>query len=117
MVTAIVAILAAIAVPTYRQYVIRGNRSAALSQMMDIANREQQFLLSNRAYADKAALVASGYALPPEVSPSYTWNVTTPAGAVPSFLITFTAIGAQTKDGALTLDSQGNKTPIGKWQR
>jgi type IV pilus assembly protein PilE len=117
VVMVIVAILAAIAVPSYRQYVVRSNRSAAQSQMMDIANREQQFLLADRAYADKASLVASGYVLSPEVSKFYTWDVETPAGGMPSFQITLTPTGAQTSDGALTLDSQGNKAPIDKWQR
>jgi type IV pilus assembly protein PilE len=40
---AIVAILAAIAYPSYTQYVIRGHRAAAQAEMMDIANRQQQF--------------------------------------------------------------------------
>jgi type IV pilus assembly protein PilE len=65
---AIVAILAAVALPSYRQYVVRSKRSAAQAQMMDIANRQQQFLLANRSYADKTALTASGYALPAEVN-------------------------------------------------
>ena len=112
----IIAILAAIAIPSYRQHVIRGNRSAAESLMMDLANREQQFLLANRIYADKTTLVASGFVLSPEVSPNYDWDVATPAGAVPTFTITFTAIGSQATDGALTLDNQGNKTPIQHWQ-
>lgn len=117
VVVAIVAILAAIAVPAYRQYVIRGNRSAAMAQMMDLATREQQFLLTNRAYADTAALVASGYALPSEVSPFYSWTVDAPAGAAPSFVITFTPIAGQASDGVLTLDSSGKKSPAQKWQK
>jgi prepilin-type N-terminal cleavage/methylation domain-containing protein len=48
---AIVAILAAIAYPSYTQYVIRGHRAAAQAEMMDIANRQQQFFLANRSYA------------------------------------------------------------------
>src|SRR5215207_7603886 len=58
---AIVAILASIAIPSYRQYIIRGKRSAAKAVMMDIAIREQQFLLANRVYADTRTLVGSGY--------------------------------------------------------
>jgi len=112
---AIVAILAAIALPSYQQYVIRGNRAAAQAQMMDIANREQQFLLANRAYADKNALIASGYAPPSEVSDHYGWDVTIGSGTVPSFLITFTPTGSQASDGDLTLDSEGLKGPEGKW--
>jgi type IV pilus assembly protein PilE len=117
VVTAIVAILGAIALPAYRQYVVRSNRSAAMSQMMDIVNREQQFLLVNRAYADKAALTDSGYVLSPEVSRLYTWDVEVPESTVPSFVITFTPTGSQGKDGALTIDNQGRKTPAEKWQR
>lgn len=113
---AIVGILAGVALPSYRQHVVRGNRSAAQSAMLDIANREQQFLLSNRAYADTDVLRTSGYDLPPEVRQNYTWAVTVGTGTVPSFTITLTAVNGQASDGPLTLDSNGNKTPAGKWQ-
>lgn len=114
---AIVAILASIAFPSYRQYVIRGHRSAAKSVMMDLANREQQLLLASRVYADKAALTASGYVLPSEVSDNYGWDVVLPPTPEPSFLITLTPTGAQAGDGALTLDNQGTKLPAAKWQK
>ena len=114
---AIVGILTVIAMPSYQQYVIRSNRSAAQSQMLDIANREQQFLFANRTYADKAALTASGYSLPTEVSSKYTYDVTVVnTASPPSFLITFTPSGSQSTDGAITLDSLGNKSPTGKWK-
>ena len=115
---AVVAILAAIAIPSYRQYIIRGNRSAAESVMMDIANREQQFLLANRSYADKATLASNGYALPSDTSQNYTWSVTAGIDATssaPVFTITFTPINMQSSDVTLTLDNQGTKTPIASW--
>lgn len=115
MAVAIVGILAAIAIPMYQKQMIRGDRSAAQAQMMDIANREQQFLLANRAYADKPTLTASGYSLPPEVSRSYDYTITLGNGAVPTFTITFTPTGSQTSDGALTLDDAGKKLPADKW--
>jgi len=116
---AIVAILASIAIPSYRQYIIRGKRSAAKAVMMDIAIREQQFLLANRVYADKLTLVGSGYAFDPEVSDNYDWDVTAPAAIPPVFTITFTPTGAQASDGPppLVLDHQGNKTPADKWKK
>jgi type IV pilus assembly protein PilE len=120
MVTVVVlTILVSIAVPSYRQFVIRGKRSAAQSAMLDIANREQQFLLANRAYADKAALEAAGYVLPTDVGDSYTWDVGLEVDGqpAPDFLITLTATGGQAADGALTLSSAGAKTPAGKWKR
>lgn len=113
---AIIGILTAIALPNYLQYVIRSNRSAAQSQMMDIANREQQFLFADRAYADKAALIASGYAPPTEVSAKYTYDVVVEnSAAPPTYLITFTPTGSQADDGAITLDSKGAKAPADKW--
>ena len=69
---AIIAILAAIAIPSYRQYVIRSHRRAAQTSLVDIANREQQYFAANRAYASKADL---GYVLPTEVSDNYTWDI------------------------------------------
>lgn len=106
---AIIGILAAVAYPSYTSYIVRGNRAAAQAQMLDIANREQQFMLANRAYATKAALTDSGYALPSEVSSKYRYDITVGTGTVPSYLITFTAIGSQTSDGNLTLNSEGVK--------
>lgn len=113
---AIVAILAGVALPSYRQYIIRGNRSAAQAQMLDIANREEQFLLANRAYADKTTLTASGYALPSEVSSNYDYDVVPGTGAAPSYTITFTPKNGQSSDGDLTLDSSGAKSPADKWK-
>jgi type IV pilus assembly protein PilE len=115
---AIIGILAAVAIPSYRQYIVRSNRSAAQAQMMDLASREQQFLLADRAYADTAKFTASGYVLPTEVSTRYGYAVTVDNAATPpTFPITFTPIvgGAQANDGALTLTSTGAKSPIGKW--
>jgi type IV pilus assembly protein PilE len=117
---AVLSILIGIAVPNYRQYVIRGKRSAAQSVMMDIANREQQFLLANRRYADKATLEGNGYALPSDVRENYTYDITLGAGSRPSFVITFTGIGTQAADNTpqpLTLGSSGEKAPAEKWRR
>ena len=117
---AVLSILVGIAVPNYRQYVIRGKRSAAQSVMMDIANREQQFLLANRRYADKATLESNGFALPAEVRENYTWDISLGAGSRPSFVITFTGVGTQAADNSpqpLTLNSSGEKAPAEKWRR
>lgn len=123
---AIIGILAAIALPGYQKYIQRGKRAAAQSQMMDLANREQQYLLANRSYmADTSATsVGSMYTLPVDVSPNYTLGVTLDqtlnacaviASAIPAFVITFTAIGTQASDGNLMLSSDGNKCPANKW--
>lgn len=114
---AVIGILAAVALPSYTQYVVRANRSAAQAQMMDIANRQQQFLLADRVYASQTTLENSGYALPSAVSAKYGYAVTVGTDTVPSFIITFTPTltGSQAADGALTLSSEGVKTPAEKW--
>lgn len=112
---AIVGILASIAYPSYTQYTIRANRAAAQSEMMAIANRQQQFLLTNRAYVDKTTLEASGYTPPANVSAKYGYAIVLGGGVVPFFTLTFTPTGSQAGDGDLMLDSNGVKTPADKW--
>lgn len=112
---AIVAILTSIAYPSYTSHVRKSVRASAQTQMMEIASRQQQFLLANRVYADKTALESSGYALPSDLSGKYTYDISVGTNAVPSYTITFTATGVQASDGALSLTSEGVKTPAAKW--
>lgn len=114
---AVIGILAAIAYPSYTQYVIRGHRAAAQSEMMDIANRQQQFFMANRSYA--TTLAAMSYTLPAAVGAKYTPAMNANNAATPpNFTITFTATGTQASDGDLVLNSVGLKTRGGdpaKW--
>jgi len=115
VVVMVVGILTAIVYPSYTQHVVKANRVAAQVQMMDIANRQQQFLLANRSYVSKTQLEAGGYSLPADVSARYSYAIDLGASAVPSYTITFTPSGAQTDDGTLTLNNEGVKTPAAKW--
>jgi type IV pilus assembly protein PilE len=106
---AIVAVLARVAYPSYINSVKKGVRRSAQAQMMDLANREQQFLLANRSYATYSAITTSGYTLPTELSTKYTPSIVVGSSTVPAFTVTFTAIGGQASDGDLTLNSEGTK--------
>jgi type IV pilus assembly protein PilE len=117
VVVIIVAVLTAIALPAYNNQIIRSNRVAAQGEMMDIANQQQQYLLSNRAYMSNAVLAATGFTLDPDVAKNYTYNITLGGGTVPGYTLTFTAIGRQASDGNLTLNDQGVGTPADKWDR
>ncbi|MDQ3268440.1 MAG: prepilin-type N-terminal cleavage/methylation domain-containing protein [Pseudomonadota bacterium] len=109
---AIIAILAAVAIPSYQHYVVKANRTAAQSFMMDLANREKQYLLDARIYADFATL---GVLAPADVSKHYNVAIV-PALTPPSFVITATPYSSQqTSDGSLTLGSDGSKGPADKW--
>lgn len=115
IVVAVLGILGAVAYPSYTQHIKKGVRRAAQAQMMEIANREQQFLLTQRNYVPYATLTGSGYALPNELVGKYTPSVAVGAGSVPSYTITFQATGGQASDGDLTLNSEGVKSPTAKW--
>jgi type IV pilus assembly protein PilE len=119
---AIVAVLARIAYPSYLSHVQKGARRSAQAQMMDLANREQQYLLANRGYASYTTLTAAGYSLPTELSSKYSTPVIecspacdAPATSAPTFTVTFTATGSQLSDGNLTLNHAGVKSPSSKW--
>jgi type IV pilus assembly protein PilE len=52
IVVAIIAIIAAFAYPSYTQYVVSTKRTAATATLMRIADRQQQFFMDNKRYAD-----------------------------------------------------------------
>ena len=60
IVVAIITILTAIGYPSYTDYVTRSTRQAAKGAIYQIADRQEQFFLDNRAYA--ANLSSLGYA-------------------------------------------------------
>ena len=112
----IIGILGAVAYPSYLDYVRRGNRSAAQSFMMTIANRQEQYLLTNRSYTATISDLG-GLSQPTETTGRYTFAVTTTGAPPTAYLITATATGSQVSDGNLTLSSDGTKTPADKWKR
>jgi len=52
IVVAIVAIIATFAYPSYTQYVVSTKRTAATSTLLQIADRQQQFFMDNKRYAN-----------------------------------------------------------------
>lgn len=112
---AIIGILAAVAIPSYSRYVIRGNRAAAQQHMLDLAQREQQFLSDARTYKDTVADL--NMTTPTAVSKHYTIEIATGDGPPPTFTITAKPVtgSAQAADGDLSIDQAGTKLPADKW--
>ena len=109
VVVAIIGILAAIAIPSYQSHLKKGRRADAQSFMMDVANRQQQYLLDARTYATTTAQLN---ATPPTSATNFYGFAITTAANPPSFTITATPTAgtAQADDGTLVLDSAGTKT-------
>jgi type IV pilus assembly protein PilE len=115
---AVVAILAMIALPTYTAQIVKGRRSAAEAALLDIAQREQQYLLDARSYAYSE--LALNTTTPVNVSTYYTISFLPsppPVGGPPIFtaLATPKAGTAQANDAVLTIDQTGAKTPVNLW--
>jgi prepilin-type N-terminal cleavage/methylation domain len=113
IVVAVVGIIAAIAWPSYQSQLRKGRRADAQAFMMDVANREQSYLLDQRSYATGGTALASlNVTVPATVAQFYAVAIAD-GPAVPGFTITATPSGIQAPDGALTLDSTGQKTRNG----
>lgn len=118
---AIVAILAAIAYPSYQNYIRKSRRATAQAALMDIAAKEQAYLLDRRKYTETATWAADiSFSTPQEISNAYTFTVVSDNAATPmSFVATATPINAQNTQGEqpLTLNQLGARTPTtsGYW--
>ena len=128
VVVVIAGIIAAIAYPSYLQYITRNNRSAAESYMLSVANKEEQYVLDVRQYfsvpatsvgcANPLAGAALGITPPANVSKNYNIDICANSVATPAtYLITATPIGSQlTSDTgckALILQQDGTKRVSG----
>lgn len=118
IVVTVIGILATIAYPSYQDYIRKNRRAGIQSFMVQLAAKQEQYVLDAREYASGASAVTTlGLTVPPTLQTYYDFTTVpiTATTAPLAFTITATAIGAQSVDGNLTLDSTGAKTPAGKW--
>ena len=128
IVIVIVAILAAVAIPSYQNYVIKSNRSAGKGILMDVVNRQQQFFINTKNYA--ASLTDLGYSADPffidnqaerygATRPDAIYRIQLDVAADPGdpdFTVRAEPVGIQLKDARcneLSLNSLGQKTATG----
>ena len=109
---AIIAILAAIAIPNYNDYIRRSQLQEAFTNLSDFRIRMEQYFQDNRSYANGAAC---GAALPGAgVSKYFTYgcalNTTAGAAAGQSYTMTATAIATIAAAGAVfTINERNTK--------
>ena len=110
IVVVIIGTLAALANQGYKYSIMRGNESAAQQFMMEIANKEEQYMLDARIYTDQ--LSDLGLTEPADVTKAYTITLNFSTTTTPwSFDITATPKAGTIQAGkpTLTLDSSGQK--------
>jgi type IV pilus assembly protein PilE len=104
IVVAIVAILAAVALPSYRDYVLRGQLTDARTFLSTTASRMEQFYQDNRSYANAGG--TCGVAMPTTSdTPHFTFTCTL-ANANQAYTLTATGAGSTT-GFTFTVNQQG----------
>lgn len=124
MVVTILAIIAGIAVPSYRKYLLRSQRSEAKIALLQLQTAEEKFYLQNNSYTDNVkAASPTGLGLA-GVSETGKYDITvvvsadTDGNEAQKFVATASARagGGQTDDtdcGSFNIDERGTRTVTG----
>jgi type IV pilus assembly protein PilE len=119
IVVAIIGIIAMVAVPAYNSQTQKARRSDAQQLLMDVANKQQQYLLDARQFTTSPAtlnITKDGWTCTAANCSNNFYTVTivaNNAATPPTFTVTATAIGTQLSDGNLTLNNLGTRTHAG----
>lgn len=108
---AIVGILAAVAIPQYAEYTQKAKRADAMATLSDVYIKQQQFLLTQRAYSSSTSNL--GVVISPRLSDFYNLTITIDATVTPpTFIAEATPTGGQTADkcGVLGITQDGTKS-------
>jgi type IV pilus assembly protein PilE len=113
IVVAAIAILAAIAIPSYREYIQKSRRSEAVSAMGRVQLAMEKWRADNPSYANSAVPAASYPTLP--TSPYYTFTLSGQSAA--GYTVTAARQGAQASDrcGTLTYTFTGDLSTKPQW--
>lgn len=110
---AVVAILTAIAVPSYTDYVRRGKIAEATSALANMRVQMEQYFQDNKTYANVTGVTApctagAGTVPLPAGTKYFTFDCDTPARAAVTFTLTATGIATQGMGGFVYTVNQAN---------
>jgi type IV pilus assembly protein PilE len=137
VVVAIVGILAAIAIPNYSNYMIKGSRAAAQAELLQLAGRQEKIYLNSNCYTSSVTSTYNGTSADNNCTANpivptgglgettgltadgkYTLNITT-SGTQQTYTITATPVAGTTQasDGNLSISENGQRLggPTGTW--
>ena len=115
---AIVGILAAVAYPSYRNYVIRSSRAAAQTELLQLAAQQEKIYLNSNAYAFSVTAAYNGRSdgglgktTGRTDDRKYTITITPTVGPTQVYTLTATPVAGSTQaaDGTNTISSDGTR--------
>jgi type IV pilus assembly protein PilE len=109
---AVLGVLAAIAIPNYQQYIIRGNRADAKAILMEAAQYMERYYTTNNTYV--GATVLSAVSPKGASATSKKYDITFSSGpTATTFTIKAETANSQDNDtcGDLTISNTGAQTP------
>jgi type IV pilus assembly protein PilE len=116
IVIVIVAILAAIAVPMYTGYMVRARRADAKTSLEQIRASQEMRRAEYGEYSTDIAALATSWGGPSARVGDY--DISFAVATANSFTAQAVPWAArQTRDGTLTINNRGDKTPADKWAK
>ena len=119
IVVAVIGIIAAIAVPSYSQYMFDARRTDAIAFLSEVAGEQQRYFSENNEYATAMSDLGYGTADTfPSPEAHYTISVSNPNGEANGYLLSATPVagGRQAGDdecNVFTMSSTGVKANTG----
>ena len=115
VVLVILAVLASIAIPSYRQYILRSHRVEAKAALLNVAAAQEKFYLQNNTYAANSVLSTApptGLGIPGTTQNGH-YTIAINNASTTTFAATATATGTQTEDtdcATFAIDALGVKS-------
>jgi len=120
IVMVIVAILLMVALPSYQQFILKSRRSDAMSALMNVTNRQEQFMLDSNTYTVK--MTDLGFITDPYITPNSHYSIVAIPGTTGSITTSYSltaspkTTSSQLNDhlcSSFTITSSGAKSATG----
>ena len=108
---AIIAVLAAIAVPSYSEHVIRGRITDAIAGLGDQRIKMEQYYQDQRTYVGSCGAAGSSVAPLPAATPHFTFDC--PTRTALTYVVRATGVGGAMGSFVYTINQAGTKATTG----
>ena len=116
----IIGVLASVAIPSYRQYMLRAQRAEAKSALLQLQTNQERFYLTNRTYGTAAQLIAANLLDAGATSERGTYDIAIPVADATTYTATATPrpgaavdMTLDTRCTSFSITAQGVRTATG----